>query len=116
MKNSKLEIRSIDEDSIYCEVLIDGHVVHGVRSIRFEKKAQSILPRAYSLPSCVPHGINSILISKFLFSLSQKPQTFLYITIPHSINQSIQKRAFSSYLKGQVSFLWRFPSLNRFLF
>ena len=32
---------------------------------------------------------------KFI-SLSQKPRTFLYITIPHSINQSIQKRAFSS--------------------
>ena len=27
MKNSKLEIRSIDEDSIFCEVLIDGHVI-----------------------------------------------------------------------------------------
>ena len=52
MKHSKLEIKTIDEDSIYCQVLIDGHVVHGVRSIRFEKKEKFLL--------VLPIVINSI--------------------------------------------------------
>nr|DAG34902.1 MAG TPA: hypothetical protein [Caudoviricetes sp.] len=39
MNHSKLEIKTIDENSIYCQVLIDGHVVHGVRSIHESFKA-----------------------------------------------------------------------------
>ena len=34
---SRIEIKSTD--GIYAKLYIDGHVVHGVRSLKFEKKA-----------------------------------------------------------------------------
>lgn len=63
MKNSKLEIRSVDEKSIYCEVLIDGHVVHGVRSIRFEKKAHS-MPVVHLDFNCINMSIDSPFVTR----------------------------------------------------
>ena len=63
MKHSKLEIKTIDEDSIYCQVLIDGHVVHGVRSIRFEKKAQS-MPVVSIDMNCIDMTVDSPFVTK----------------------------------------------------
>lgn len=63
MKHSKLEIKAIDEDSIYCQVLIDGHVVHGVRSIRFEKKAQS-MPVVSIDMNCIDMTVDSPFITQ----------------------------------------------------
>ena len=63
MKHSKLEIKTIDEDSIYCQVLIDGHVVHGVRSIRFEKKAQS-MPVVHLDFNCINMSIDSPFVTR----------------------------------------------------
>ena len=63
MNCSKLEIRAVDEKSIYCEVLIDGHVVHGVRSIRFEKKAQS-MPVVHLDFNCINMSIDSPFVTR----------------------------------------------------
>ena len=63
MNCSKLEIRSVDEKGIYCDVLIDGHVVHGVRSIRFEKKAQS-MPVAHIDLNCINMTVDSPFVTK----------------------------------------------------
>lgn len=40
MPNSRIEIKSTD--GTYSELFIDGHPIHGVRSMRFEKKAHSM--------------------------------------------------------------------------
>ena len=63
MKHSKLEIKTIDQDSIYCQDLIDGHVVHGVRSIRFEKKAQS-MPVVSIDMNCIDMTVDSPFITQ----------------------------------------------------
>lgn len=38
--HSKIEIKSMD--GTYTEVFIDGHLIHGIRSMHFEKKGREI--------------------------------------------------------------------------
>lgn len=39
-KHSRIEIKSTD--GACCEVKVDGHVLHGVRSVKFEKKSLDV--------------------------------------------------------------------------